>query len=716
MKKKEGSLDLRGLRTANSSRSRFLNVPTRESSRQQPPPYSPSWPTQPQPLENAGLPFALSLTVDVFLSAAAVVFFVLGIAALLMSGRLTTDNAAQLTVQFTKLGPTIFPILFAALVGRALRHIGRYKAEQGVRLSLLWPLMNCRTMFDTVAMQYTMRRATTWAFLLFLMWSMSPLGGQASLRLLYIANTTDVTSQAVRYFDTGPLSHVFLIESNMAQSSVNDKFPMSVTAGYNAAIMQGQEAKLAPVDSWGNVKVPRLEKLEGAGDEYGWLDFPGAASVEDYSSLLGLPLIGIPNEGAVEFPMESSYVTLNCHALPGEITSFTDNGGVALSCPTCFELLDFTNTTESSKALIASRSAGFVGPPLTTVNETSLIVSRGGYDPRNYYQREIHFETLSIQNTNVPMGHQYCNVTESHVESMVLCEDGACAVKKMRSSRTDPRDGNYTVFDYWGYIALNGITAVSSWDNADNIDMSSPTQGFLNDSVAVPVTGQIGGLSFNQLPAVDIALIDSELFAYRGAAVLNTFVQILLADKTFTNNLPSGNFSIYGPAHRPSEGLMIQEDYWVEEYGPDSPYDWFPNQLRDNPLLDTLANEKPPFLAAEATAKVTVTTQVFAADIPWVVMLLSASTLLVMLGVYGIWLSTYTLAPDMFDAVMGLTYHNPHIPTPGSGSTVGAAERARLMRDYRVRVGEVETRFRTGHIGIGLADGVKPLESHRMYV
>ncbi len=33
-------------------------------------------------------------------------------------------------------GPTVFPILFAALVGRSLKAVGRYRAERGVRVSV----------------------------------------------------------------------------------------------------------------------------------------------------------------------------------------------------------------------------------------------------------------------------------------------------------------------------------------------------------------------------------------------------------------------------------------------------------------------------------------------------------------------------------------------------------------------------------------------------
>jgi len=64
------------------------------------------------------------------------------------------------------------------------------------------------------------------------------------------------------------------------------------------------------MDTWGNIKIPVLERLSTAPDSDSWRTVP--AEDVDYSSLLGTPIASIPEVGSANFSMVSSYFYLNC--------------------------------------------------------------------------------------------------------------------------------------------------------------------------------------------------------------------------------------------------------------------------------------------------------------------------------------------------------------------------------------------------------------------
>jgi hypothetical protein len=74
--------------------------------------------------------------------------------------------------------------------------------------------------------------------------------------------------------------------------------------------------KLAPQDSWGKVKIPRLKLINGSAprDGEGWLEVPRLTLPEQYSSLVGIPIIGLPENHHVEFPIDTTYISLSCSA------------------------------------------------------------------------------------------------------------------------------------------------------------------------------------------------------------------------------------------------------------------------------------------------------------------------------------------------------------------------------------------------------------------
>lgn len=175
--------------------------------------------------------------------------------------------------------------------------------------------MNNKTMFDAIVSQWQLAQFSIVASGLVLLWALSPLGGQAALRLVYRTNLTTTETHGIRYLDTGPLGNIFaeiaVIESNDVNEATSG-LPATIPALYEAALMQDAATKRGPVDNWGNVKIPRVDRLDPSlADADGWFDIGEANSVDSFTSLLGLPIIHFPDGGVAEFTVESVYVVLS---------------------------------------------------------------------------------------------------------------------------------------------------------------------------------------------------------------------------------------------------------------------------------------------------------------------------------------------------------------------------------------------------------------------
>lgn len=114
----------------------------------------------------------------------------------------------------------------------------------------------------------------------------------------------------LRYLDTGPAGVVYTVEHTIIV--MDGELPTFVALAYSSTLIQAEKTKLGLEDVWGNVKVPRIESLvETLIDHNGWIPFTSSSSqVESCSSLLGIPISGVPITGQTNFGFESSCVSL----------------------------------------------------------------------------------------------------------------------------------------------------------------------------------------------------------------------------------------------------------------------------------------------------------------------------------------------------------------------------------------------------------------------
>lgn len=98
----------------------------------------PGWPDRPLPLTQTRTSPFVSVAIDFVLLIFSLLFLALAAGALAVRGRGIGDNtgSGELIEQASRLGPTVFPIVFAALMSRALKAIGRFKSEKGIEISV----------------------------------------------------------------------------------------------------------------------------------------------------------------------------------------------------------------------------------------------------------------------------------------------------------------------------------------------------------------------------------------------------------------------------------------------------------------------------------------------------------------------------------------------------------------------------------------------------
>ncbi|KAK1841258.1 hypothetical protein CCHR01_16105 [Colletotrichum chrysophilum] len=147
---------------------------------------------------------------------------------------------------------TLFPILFASIVGRLMSASARWKLEKGEKLGCLEQLMGSRSVGATIQTLFQ------------------------------------------------------LSELPMIQAVVEE--PLSYIATlYTTLVTMPEAIKLSTMDLWGNTKIPILHE-EATED---WAVVPNNPGEVQYSSLVGIP-IKYDNAGNVTFPIESSHIHLEC--------------------------------------------------------------------------------------------------------------------------------------------------------------------------------------------------------------------------------------------------------------------------------------------------------------------------------------------------------------------------------------------------------------------
>jgi hypothetical protein len=289
-------------------------------------------------------------------------------------------------------------------------------------------------------------------------------------------------------------------------------------------------------------------------------------------------------------------------------------------------------------------------------------------------------------------------LTETHI----VCEEGLCRAIKTRPSTTDHRPVNITVFDLWGELALDMLK------EANGKRMGSPTllELFLNDTSTIPVSRANAMYNITEADWPNLANIGPDILSARITLLLNSAIHLLYSFYGwFAGSLPSVESMDYGPPHSPADGLFAAAAEYNVSANPD---------FGGGEYVTNIVDSGAPFVGASTEALVTQKNAIYKADYAYVTVLVISSLVLTITGLVGMIMGLRTRGPDVFDPLMGLTYNTGALSLPNPGSTLDSNTRAKLLRDMRVRLGDVAGGESVGIVGLGRAPEVVSLAQGRL--
>jgi hypothetical protein len=443
--------------------------------------------------------------------------------------------------------------------------------------------------------------------------------------------------------------------------------------------------KIAPHDNWGNVRVPRLELLPGARNSNGsaWLPVSSISQVEQLSSLLGVPVIGLQGQQAhvsVDFTLETSYMSLECASW--EV--FQESHPSLLKYKRRWLLRDPLRIKRRNSLSWPSEDMNttyFLDGDMPAV--TAANVSTAAKDLRS---RLLFFASGRRENRSAEftLSATKCVVTEIHAEAAVNCLAGRrdCKVTRMRRSLVDRRPGYNSPLDSVDTLKL--IIQRVPFEEIHGARTSSSTELFLYDSFRY--------LQMTRGKFISMSEVPPPLFASRLTVLLNTWYQLLqTGGSPLKGDVPT-NISAYG-------------------------FDF--GQLPANGSVPrSVIDESCRYMCTRSTkAVVTHTALVFTYQPVWLALLFASSGVLLLVGLAGIVVRWRTHVPDAFGYVASMTYHNTYLPLPERGGVLDGMRRARILRDLPVSISAVGgDNPEVGRVAFTSLKDVRRLEKGRKYV
>jgi hypothetical protein len=532
------------------------------------------------------------------------------------------------------LSPTIFPLIFAALMGRFFRHLGVYLAERGTTLGRLEQLVGCQSVFSALERQVTLRYWSVVGLFSVLVWLLSPVGGQSALRLLGQENRNISSIATVRYMN--PKSST---NSSLEGASSLNSARASWTSIFLAALLSSSKYQDTSMDLWGNVKLPVYRFIENTtSDEWKPVsDLHGSNAT--YGSLIGVPVVGMSSDGYSNFNIKARQFDITCSS--NEMRSGLKNESL------------WANVTTSTWAMIADPSQKATDWPRPIITMSQIA------------------EETEMSNYSVAA----CRVDYNYFEAKVKCNGTSCGVNAMR--KLDLLSDGYTENDN-AFTNLNiMLNLMSTLPRVDNVNVGSPSaRGSSNAEKWMADPTDFIGARYDD---VELYKVDPEVFAQRLTIIWNTFHQSTFATTALGGALPK---------NLTQTGVL-------------------PSGFADNVLFN-----------ATQAAMVKQTLPVYRTNWKWFVALLFSSLVLLAAAYAGLVLKYITLAPDIIGYASSLTMLNPYVPTPTGGTTLHGLERAALLHDLPVRIGDVCANEPVGAIAFAKADDgrVTRLTRQRWYI
>ncbi|UPL02119.1 hypothetical protein LCI18_013053 [Fusarium solani-melongenae] len=268
------------------------------------------WHPAPGRLHSQNFVFWFGWIWDVILTLVPLCFIALPIVAVYLDGQQPSDYGERV-VELTRLSPSIYPILFAAIASRFYKNVSRWCLERpdGIGLAALEQIFGSRSFAAAIEGVFFIRTQLSVGLIILFTWAMSPLGGQSASRLLSIGNSAVATNVSVYFSD--PSYQISYYPSSLTQEDNG----ASITALYSATLLSSQEQKRSSRDLWNLPKIPQWSKSKKLEEWYEVNEDALSNDANSYISLLGIKvqgLSGVSGETRFNFTTQTSYADFEC--------------------------------------------------------------------------------------------------------------------------------------------------------------------------------------------------------------------------------------------------------------------------------------------------------------------------------------------------------------------------------------------------------------------
>lgn len=584
---------------------------------------------------------------DLLLALSALCFLVFAVLVYKNHGRSIDSDPVPDLFATAKYGPTIWPILFAAIIGNFLRAACAFQLERGISVMSLEYLLGSRTVFSTVTTPLILRTANILTPLLIALWALSPLGGQAAIRIVGTAPTMENVPLNISYLEVRQR-----FPHSGASSSAGIDLVPATDGAFSAALSAPGTSKNASQDLFGNIKIPMIEPIRDSGasaDAYGWYDVQSIANVT-YSSLLGLPATAIKANANVTFQMETSYMHADCKVkvVPG------------------MGFFDFPLANITAKAPFAA-----------TNGRTLLLYTANFPDVLQNKSLELIFTSAATNVTNAT-----CTLTTSYVEADVHCSHSDCKTRRIRSVDMEKNLTNRVV-----------LTGLSAPDRRFFMDQSQ--QGFLPTFVNSTVS------SWESLWRTDPHSTPLELYFTQPDSPYS------IKRRNDTGNFKGANIYPIGDALFSQRFSQLLNTYWIASLSPFGVTGEFEDEVKDAGQPYDLGQLMP--IAQNVNGTLTPDYLVLECHTGWLAVLVIASSVMFLCGIAAAVLGALRKGPWVLDNSTSLLRDNHYASIRYKDSMEDGVEVARRSRHIKVCLGDAKPGEEQGYVALGTMEHVKPM-------
>ncbi|TVY65524.1 hypothetical protein LSUE1_G008057 [Lachnellula suecica] len=624
------------------------------------------WPARPQVLHKGldGWRWWDS-TVDVIVLLLPIPFIILIAAVIAVNGREVDEYELNILDHAIKGATTVFPIFFAATTGRAAVKYATWKLEQGTTLGTLEQLMGSRTVASAIGTQIQLRSFNAIGVALIIVWSLSPIGSQSVLHILSTPAKPTSTTMNVSYFNSRQQSY-----SSPSGAFRNQWYP-GFAVLFGSSLLAPQVMKQSTMDTWGNVKIPFYSSVVGSGattDAEGWTQI-SSNSTPTYSSLFGLPLSGILI-GNTTLTVESTYTEFACGNI--NVTSQTLPNGTFFKTDMISPSGPFVSFEDVP--MNAAWAIGYQGPDVGAHRESDTspyVYPKSCPDclPSDYTTGNFDPGTLVYQEYDGQdnITSVFCMPSQQYIESEIRCERDSesqtCEVTAQRPSLLPHMPNTITPLSFPQVVL--GLTAL--------LPNSTPQFGAVNliqnyllnpSSGASIISGENSfGTNDGQTPVLGISMKDfgdglgQIMNAYFYGSMWNSTPYITGASfDGIQANLVGGNNASFIPA------------------------------TSQDVLAAMIQNQTAAFTVS---ATLVIYSQVYFVFYSWLSIFFISTLVMLAASIVGVIYSRRTIVPDYLGYVSSLAKESPYIRMPDVGVNMDGMDKARLVKDVKVRLGDV---------------------------